>query len=357
MKKVWYKGLAVTNVIALTIVLSACTEQVELVEDKPLRPVRTMTVYTPDLTRTQIYPAVVDASRKADLSFRVSGEIKEFVVNQGEVVQEGQLIAALDDRDYIVQVNDAQSLLDKAKADYNRAQNLVKTNAISQADFDLLKSQFHSAQARVNTAKNNLEYTQLKASFSGVIAKKHTENFQEIKAGTPVITLHDLTNIYLKIDLPESIMIRMKREDGPPKLSAEFDALDGISFPLTFKEVATQADDITKTYQVTLSMVAPKDMTILPGMTANVKAEQLIDEESAEANFHLPVNIVLKDTQGHYVFVIEQQQDGIGLVRRRNVIAGAITELGLEIFSGIEQGDVLLTAGMSKVSDGMQVKY
>ncbi len=351
------RALTLVTSVAVALTLTACSDQNEVVDEKPLRPVRTMTVYAPDLTRTQTFPAVVDASRKADLSFRVSGEITKFPVNEGQPVKAGDVIAKLDDRDYAIQRNEAQSLFDKAQSDYNRAKNLMTTNAISRADFDQLKAQLDSAQARLDTAENSLAYTELTASFDGVIARKLTDNFQEIQAGTPVVSLQDLSNIYLKIDLPESIMIRVRRDTAPGKLFAEFDAIAGTRFPLTFKEVATQADEVTKTYQVTLSMPAPENNMILPGMTANVTAERLIADDSTEAAFHLPANVVMKDTKGNYVFVVEQVSKGVGKVSRRSVNAGAITELGLEIFSGIQQGDVVLTAGMSKVTDGMQVKY
>jgi RND family efflux transporter MFP subunit len=339
------------------VLLSSCSEQQQVESEKTLRPVRTITVSAPDLNRAHEFTAVVDASRKADLSFKVSGELIKFNVNQGENVKSGQVIAKLNDRDIKVQLNEARSYFDKAKADFERAKDLISTRAISQADFDQLKSQFTSAKAKLDTAKNNLEYTELRASFTGIIAKKYTENFQEVRAGSGIVALHDLSNIDLKIDLPESIMIRVKRRDEPPKLTAQFDAIAGEDFPLSFKEVSTQADDVTKTYQVTLSMAAPSEHNILPGMTAHVTAEQLLQSNGSEARFYLPAKTVLKDSKGNYVYIITHESKGIGLVSRHSVTIGEITELGIEIFAGLKQGDEVLSAGMSKVSNGMKVRY
>ena len=339
------------------MLLSSCSEPEKVVVEKPLRPVRTITVSAPDLNRAHEFTAVVDASRKADLSFKVSCELIRFNFNQGENVKVGEVIAKLNDRDIKVQLNEAQSYFDKAKADFERAKNLIGTHAISQADFDQLKSQFTSAKAKLDIAKNNLEYTELKASFTGVIAKRYIDNFQEIRAGSAVIALHDLSNIYLKIDLPESIMIRVRRRDQPPKLTAQFDAIPGVNFPLEFKEVSTQADEVTKTYQVTLSMPAPAEHTILPGMTAHVIAEQLLQSNGSEARFYLPAKTVLKDSQGNYVYIVTQKDQGIGVVNRQAITVGEITELGIEVFAGLTQGDEVLSAGMSKVSNGMEVKY
>ena len=338
-------------------VLSGCSEPEPPQTKKPLRPVRTMTVAVPDLSRAYEFTAVVDALRKADLSFKVSGELIEFNVNQGERVVKGQVIAKLNDRDLKVQQQDVKSSYQKATADYQRAKKLIRSKMISQVDFDQLKAQFNSAKAKLASANNNLEYTELKASFDGVIAKKYTENFQEIQAKSAVVALHDLSSVVLKIEVPETLMIRSQRLDEPLKFVATFAGISGVEFPVEFKEVATQADEVTKSYQVTLVMVAPKTHNILPGMPAVVKEQRTLSQASLKSQFYLPANTVLKDSNGHYIFSVVRTADGVGEIKRRAVTIGNITPLGIEIASGIKQGDVVLTAGMSKVTDGMAVKY
>lgn len=341
-------------VLLSAVFLIACGSETVQTVEKPLRPVRTIEVSTNDNSLTHEFSAVVDASRKADLSFKVSGEVVQFLVNQGERVEKGQLIAKLNDRDIKIQLDEAQSYFDKAKADFERAKNLIQSNTISQADYDQLKSQFSSAKAKLEASKNNLEYTELTASFSGVIAKKYTENFQDVKAGSPIVALHDLSKINLNIDLPESIMIRVKRSEGPPKLSATFEAIKNKVFPLTFKEVSTQADEVTKTYKVTLTMDSTDEHTFLPGMTAKVKAQHKGD---ISGKYYLPISTVLKDSTSHFVYLVQQKSEGVGVIQRKNVTVGEITEFGIEIFSGISIGEHVLSAGMSKVSDGQEVKY
>jgi RND family efflux transporter MFP subunit len=342
--------------VAATIVLSACS-QPDQEPQKIIRPVRTMIVTAPDLSRIHEFTAVVDAARKADLSFKVSGELIELKVNQGEKVVAGQVIAKLNDRDLKIQLQEVESSFDKATADYSRAKKLIRSNTISQADYDQLKAQYNSAKAKLATARNNLEYTELKASFDGIIAKRYTENFQEIQAKSAVVALHDLSSIVLKIDVSESLMINVKRQDAPLKLTAKFDAIKGEEFPLEFKEVSTQADEVTRTYQVTFTMVAPKEHSILPGMTAVVRSERRLPQDSSPAYFFLPAKTVLKDSRGNYIYTVVKKSEGIGQVKRRTVTIGEITPFGIEIFTGIEQGDVVLTAGMSKVSDGLEVKF
>ena len=338
------------------IVVSGCEEKsADTAEEKPLRPVRVMEVMTSSGALGKEFIAVADASRKADLSFKVAGEMIEFPVNQGDLVKKGQLLAKLDDKDWQVQFREADSTLKKAEADFNRGKKLIQANTISRADFEQLEANYSSSNARLDAAKNNLAYTRLTAPFSGVIARKHTENFQEVNAKQVIVSLHDMSRINLKINLPESIVIGARR--APPKLTALFDALGDIPFDLTFEEISTQPDEVTKTYEVTLSMKAPDKYNILPGMTARVSAKRESVGDGSDDRIVLPGKVVLEDSSGNYVFTVLDNNDGTATVLKTAIDAGDISEQGIEVLSGVTVGDLVITAGMSKVSDGMQVKF
>ncbi|MET1256127.1 efflux RND transporter periplasmic adaptor subunit [Aliikangiella maris] len=343
------------TLILATLLISCNQQQKTEIKEVILRPVRTMQIHATSVNPLHEFTAVVDASKKADLSFKISGELIELPVKQGDRVKTGQVIARLDDKDILIQLDEAKSTYHKASSDFNRAKDLLKTNHISQSDYDLLKAQFNSAKAKLETAENNLAYTRLKASFEGVVAKKYVENFEEVTVTQPIIALHDLSYLNLKIDVPESIMINVKKQSERPTAIAVFDAIDDIEFPLTFKEISTQADEVTKTYEVTYTMPAPTAYTILPGMTARVMGRRILDKKQPEI-FYLPPSTVLKDKQGHYVFIVVPVENNKGKIQRKPVSIGEITPFGLEIFSGVDNGDSLLTAGMSKVTNGQLVK-
>jgi hypothetical protein len=91
-------------------------------------------------------------------------------------------------------------------------------------------------------------------------------------------------------------------------------------------------------------------------MTARVRGETPVTELS-DANYFLPANVILKDGSGNYVFVVNDIGEGRGEIARRSVIVGEISQFGIKIFSGIELGEHVVTAGMSKVSDGMLVRF
>ncbi len=342
---------------AMILFINGCdSDTSEGMMEKPLRPVRTMLIEKPDSARVHKFSAVVEASRKADLSFKVHGEIIKILVKPGDKVSTGQVLAKLDDTDLKIERDTVRVSFDNAKADYVRAQTLIKTDVISRSDFDKLKAKFDSANASLEGAENNLSYSELKAPFTGIIAKQYIQNFEEISAKQAIFVLHVLNTINLKVDVPETIMLRLQKNTKPANLRASFDAIPGMSFPLKFKEIATQPDEVTKTYELILSMESPKGQTILPGMVAQVMAEKLLAED-LQPQYYLPANSVLKDSEGNFIYTVISGEKGTGSIVRKAITIGEITQLGIEIFSGINEGDHVLTAGMSKVTEGMQVKF
>ncbi len=347
-----------TSLFFSCLIISGCSdgENANQVE-KPLRPVKSITIELPQSGRVMEYTAVVDASQKADLAFKVPGEIVRMNVNQGDEVSKGDILAELDDTDYKLSLEEARAAYQKAKSDFDRGSNLIESNVISKADFDKLNSEYLSSSAKLESAKNNLSYTKLVASFSGIVAKKYTENFQEVNAKQPILALHNIKKVDLKIDVPESVMIQIPRNDKSREIVAIFDEIPGQEFPVQFKEIATQADDVTKTYEATFTMQSPPEHTILPGMTAILKGTKRLSTTDEAERFYLPSHAVLKDALGNFVWIVEPQEAGVGKIKRVQITIGDITVQGIEVFSGVNAGQELVVAGVSKVTDGMLVKF
>lgn len=356
--------------LAMTF-LSACDKTPQVETEPELRPVRTLLLKAVDVSQALEFTAVVDAVNRADLAFKISGNLTHFIVKQGDKVNKGDVIAKLDDTDLKIYVAEAQAHFDTAMADLTRAKNLVKTNYISASEFDQIRTKAQSAKAQLASANNNLDYSTLRASFGGVIAKVYSKNHQEINAKEPIVRLHDLSEIQLIVNIPESIMIHLKKNAAQGVVSATFNSIEDHSFPLQFSEVATLADEHSKTYEVIFTMKALDSYAILPGMTALVRA-QVAREQSENhvyPSFYLPSHTVLKDSLGNYVYVVKEHKAGVGKVFRKSVIIGNITAQGIEVFTsfaspemssvnaGLQSGDHVITAGMSKVSAGSLVKF
>ncbi|MGH1460519.1 MAG: efflux RND transporter periplasmic adaptor subunit [Neptuniibacter sp.] len=336
--------------------LSACTPSEEsTTEESQLRFVKVLKVSEPSRYMYKEFPGVVDAVQKAELAFQVSGKLEKLHVKEGDIVLKDQLLAQLDDRDYRIQVESRKAEYAQVHADYLRASKLVEKGAISRSDYNKLQAQNSTAQANLAIARQTLGYASLKAPFSGRVAKRYVENYEEISGMQSILLLQDTSSLTIKVNLPSSLMIKM-REEAQPEINAYFDAIPGKAFSLKPLEISTQADETTNTYQVTLSMDAVEGFNILPGMSVTVRGRRVIDENLEHSSFYLPAHAVLGDEKGKYVYLAIPSRKGLAAVERRNVKTGKLTQQGIEVFSGVQAGDNLIVAGMSKMYPGLEVR-
>jgi len=345
-------GLVLALVSALSM-LAGC-EQPEPPVIVDSRPVKTVVTGSGSGLDQRTFPAVVDAIRKADISFRVSGKLDSILVKEGDRVKKGQLLATLDDTDFKIALDDRKASFETARANYERARELVEKGAISRVDHDNIRAKFFSAQAALKEAEQNLEYTRLLASFDGVIAKRYVENYEEILKSKTIFALEDVSSLKLIIDVPENlmIMINAQPEREKRKLVAEFDRIPGTRFDLSLLEAATKADPASKTFKVTLTMPRAEGYNILPGMTATVIADMFPDESATGEFVTLPVSAVVADSSKQpVVWVVDEDNM---TVHAKPVTTGLITGDSIQV-SGLNGGERVVTAGAAFLREGMKV--
>ena len=342
----------------LPILLTACTEEAPLPPPES-RPVKTMLVGGDIAGEFRQFPGVVDAIQRADLSFRVQGKITEILVREGDMVDKGQLLARLDPTDYQIVLNDRKASFKTAEANYERAKTLLEKGAISKVDHDKIRHEFFTAQANLKAAEQEMKYTSLNATFPGYIARRHVENFEEVRRKQTVFTLQDISELEIKVDVPETIMIQLRRAIEPGKVTrpkremyAVFNQIKDVKFPLTTKEVSTKADPNTRTFQATLKMDHPEDYNVLPGMTATVFAQVLPSERGDTVSVLLPVSAVVVDTgKDPIVWILDEESMTVSAKR---VTVGDMSTDSITVF-GIEAGQRVVTAGAAFMREGMKV--
>lgn len=349
--------LAALMAILISAGISGCGEKEASKKTETqviLKPVRTLTVSLGSTT-TKSFTGVVEANKTAELGFRVSGELKIVNSKEGDFVNKGQVLAVLDQTDFKIKLNASQADFERAASEFKRAKRLIKQGAISTADFEKLKAQQSNAKAQLESAQQNLKYTELKAPFSGVIAKQFLQNFEKIPSSVTFAIIQDLSAFEVQINLPESVMIKIKREEDDRAVYAVFDGNQDKHYPLTFKEVSTRADEKTQTYAVKFVMDSPKDINLLPGMSARVFAEHRSGSEGL-TEVYVPAHSVLEDSQGRFVYLAVDSNTDSAEVQRRAVVVGELNENGLQVLRGLDIGDKVITAGMSKISQGLVVR-
>jgi len=339
--------------------LAGCSEEPAPVAEETTRPVRTTLIEAPETGGMRNFPARIDANRRAELAFRVPGKVQELLVKEGDQVTEGQEVAKLDPTDFQIVVDDRQATFSKASKNFKRGAELIKNGNISQVDYDRLEAEFKSARAALNTARQDLAYTSLKAPFTGSIAKRHIQRFEEVLAKQSVLSLQNVQVLEVKFNMPESIVRGLRAEEAGVdrardrvRILATFKNLPGKEIPLSFKEVATKADAKTQTFEVTYTMEQLVDATILPGMTATVTADFSEFETQVEI-FTVPVSAVVGDFKlDPRVWTVDMPSMA---VNPQPVKVGRMLGDRIEVLDGLEPGNRIVTAGTPFLVEGMKV--
>jgi len=354
-----HRLIALLSIVFVLSIPACSRNETKKTTESEARLVKTMLVTPNQNSLNRAFPGKVFANLKVDLSFQISGKLIELPVTEGMLVKKNQLLARLDPRDYDISLANAKAKYDHAKSLLARLKKLLDVKHVSEADYDKKKMEMEVSLADLNKAQKDLSDTYLYAPFEGLIARKYVENFQYINAKGDILSLQDNAEIEIKVNLSEqditllgglttfSADVQDKKVVG----NASFATIANKEFPVALKQFATVADPQTQTYLVTLIMPKTQNSSILPGMTASVRFKNV---HAGKKNITIPLSAVGIDANGsHYVWVIDQTSMQ---AVKRVVSVGEIAGKNIFILKGLQPGDVIVTAGINQIVDGMKVR-
>ncbi len=352
------------GLLLVTLLFAAC-EGPEPTAEERLRPVRYVTVNDDRAFRDRSFSGTSKSSLESRLSFKVSGTVMNLPVQIGQRLEAGDLIAELDPASYVLQAQQAQASLveaqandRRASANYERTKGLYANSNASLNDLESARAQAESAQATVaamskalEIARLNVSYTKLRSDTACSIASLNVEVNENVSAGQQVASVSCGDAFEVTLDLPESL-IGSVDENTP--VSLRFGAIPAEEFTGVISEVAVASTSGSAAFPVVISIVETHP-ALRSGLAADVTFK-FDAAEGASAAFVLPVTAVIRDPGGTFVFVAEEAGvDGEGVVRRRPVSLGELSQSGIEIVDGLQLGDRVITAGLSVIRDGQRV--
>jgi RND family efflux transporter MFP subunit len=346
-------ALTLTLSFVLAATISCGREDAEQMREPVVRPVKLMTLSPASSVQTSRYPAVVSAGQFSELSFQVGGLIEEVAVVDAQEVNEGDLIARLDQRDFQSQVASARSQFQNAEEEYQRSVRLAQGDAIASSVLQQRQSQRDVARAQLDTATKALEDTVLRAPFAGVVAQVPVRERQSIPAGELVAALIDVGTLEVAVNLPARIIAESQEfEDRGTFVILE--AAPDTRIAATFKEANLLADTASQTYGVTFTFEPPANLVILPGMNATVELSSARRSEAMATNrISVPLSAITSDGNSTYVWVVDQTTMTVSM--RDVSVADGIGEYAV-VTEGLAPGETIATAGASFLADGMQVR-
>ncbi|TRY29220.1 efflux RND transporter periplasmic adaptor subunit [Aliiglaciecola sp. M165] len=344
------------NILLITTtlsILSGCGQEQAPEKVEVVRPAKLIEVTASSNIKHFNFPAVVEALSSKDLTFQVSGQIEKLNVREGQEVKQGDVIATLVQRSFNNQLQTAQTQYDAAKLDFDRAQRLIRENAIAQTVYDQRLTQLNVTSAQLDTAKKAMEDTVLRSPFDGVVAVKHAKELDTVSPTQPVFTLQTEGAAEAMVKIPASLVTRSKQIE-PIETVVVLDAANQYEIEAEFVAALAQADERSQTFEVRFGFTPPEDLVILPGMTGVVKASlRLSSDAQEEGQISIPLSAVLSDSEGQYVWKVNSETM---TVARQNVQVGAGVGEALAIESGLVAGDTIVGAGASYLHDGMKIR-
>ena len=354
-KRVANSLIAAIVVALLTTPLSACDDH--STSTKPAAFVRTETVDLLDRQAAVTLTGEVQARFSADLSFRVTGHVLERLVDVGAHVNAGDVLARLDPTEQQADLDAAtaaeaaaEAQLRVAQTNFDRQKALLADRYTTQVAFDQAQEALRSAEstlenskAQLGTAKDALDYTELRAGAAGVITKRSLEAGQVVQAAQPVFTLAQDGDRDAVFDVYESVFLG---DFNPDQISLALVSDPSLTATGYVREVSPAIDPTTSTVRVKVAIRnPPAAMTLGSAVAGTAKAKPV-------AQITVPWTALMSSGSKPAVWVVDPATKTVSLktIEIGNYEAGAVV-----VKAGLEPGERVVVDGGKLLSSGEHV--
>lgn len=322
--------------------LTACTGQINQKKEAKLPTVKTFTIEQASALKTVECVGKVRPADKANLSFRVSGTLKSVPVSKGDAVRKGQLLAAIDDRDYQLQFSATSAKYEQVKGEATRVMELYKTNSCTKNDYEKAVYGLQQIEALYNAHRNALADTKLTAPFDGYVEECRYHEGETLGAGYPAVVLSS--------SQPEvEINLTTEQYGSLSQVEAYRCQLpDGREIALQYSS-ASAAVNMNQLY--TARLAVPTDYAKL--LPAGSVVKVWFDVRQPENNnCLLPLTALFTDGEKTCIWILED-----GILHSREVQTGAVHDDGLVVVEGnVRAGEQVVAAGVKKLHEGQAVR-
>lgn len=332
--------------IPFLLICLSCGNKSQSEQQAPPRPVKVVQVKALG-TIDKVYTATVQAEEFSILAFKVAGPLTAMLVDEGQNVEKGDLIARIDPFDYQLKYNTAKEEFNTTKAIYERTERLFAARAVATQNLEIAKADYIRATSAVNIAERTLDYTRLTAPFSGIIEKKYAENFQKIQVGESIVKLVNPDRIEIYFILPET---NTNLIEIPKTIFVEFDTHKGKLFTAGIKEYiyASDGSGIPITLKITDSEFAPYRKDVFPGFSCKVYFKL---QNTVSDNYIIPGSALFTEGGNNYLWVVDPQT----LTTYKQKVSCIRFDNQALIKEGLHSDNLIVTAGVQYIREGQKV--
>jgi len=286
--------------------------------------------------------ASLEADGRAEVVPRIGGQVTELLVEEGDAVEAGQVLARLDADRLRLQLAQAEANMRRLQQDFDRHREMHERDMISTETFDRLKFEFEAQSAEYELAQLELSYSDITAPITGVISMRQVRVGNQVNTSDPVFEITALDPLQAVLDVPERELSRLQ-----PGQTAVLhaDALPGEEFTGEVARISPVIDPDSGTFRVTVELRGEQER-LRPGMFGRFS---IIYDRRDEVVL-IPVDAVLSEDGRSSVFVIRN-----GQAERRIVVPGYRNNGHFEITEGLEAGELVVTTGQASLRSGSSV--
>ena len=346
-----FTGRFLPGVLAALVVLTACQQGDKSAHDGKAGDKKDETTAIPvevaRPTRNDIYAmysgtAPIEAFADATVIAKVGGEVKQILVEEGDAVKTGQILARLDGDRLRLEKKQAEANLQKLQRDYQRNVDLSKRGLVSAGDFEKIKYEMEALEATFNLASLELSYTEIRAPIDGVISERFIKIGNTIEVNAPTFQVTSLEPLVSYLHVPER---EYRRIDPGQVAGITVDALGGAEFTATVARVSPVVDPNTGTFKITIE-VSDASRRLKPGMFGRIS---IVYDKHINA-LQVPRSAVIEESGESAVFVVEDD-----IAQHRPVVTGYSQNGFVEIVDGLSDGEAFVTVGQSGLKQGAKV--
>ena len=327
------------------MLISSCTSKKEQNTKAPTR-VETEVVSTAMNANGQTYVGIVEECEATAVSFTGMGVVKRMLVNEGQAVSRGQLIAEMDDTQARNLLSGAEAQMTQANDALSRYKMLHDNGSLPEVQWVEIQSKVAQAKSQLEVAKKNLSDCRLVAPVSGIVGKRLVGAGETAMPSQAVVSILDISTVKVKVAIPEAEISGIGANTSS---TIKVEAVNG-SFTGGRIEKGVQADALTHTYDIRIH-VANGQRQLLPGMVASVQFGNI---EKPSKDLTLPVTAVQRKADGS-LFVWTIANDSTA--HRTTVRTGETMGNRIAITDGMTEGSRVVTEGYQKLSENTKVVY
>lgn len=311
-------------------------------EEAAVVPVETIMPMRSDIDAKYSGTAPIEAFADAMVIAKVSGEVQEIFVEEGDDVVSGQILARLDGDRLRLESQQAEANLRKLERDFQRNLDLKAKGLISVGDFEKIQYEMEALQASFDLSQLDYGYTEIRSPIDGVISQRHIKIGNTIDVNTETFQVTSLEPLISYLHVPER---EYRRIDAGQSATIYVDALHGARFDASVARVSPIIDPDTGTFKITIE-VSDKTRRLKPGMFGRMS----IIYDSRENVLQIPRSAVIEETGKPYVFTVTD-----GIAEKRVIETGFAEGGNIEIVGGIGDEDEIVFVGHVNLKNGARV--